>query len=105
MDCMRTFHYRDRQIAVNFNSHLETFYVEFRFQFCIKIKHMRRNQNNIYLLYIFSKLIVLYLKVFKFHLLFAGLRFVQKLFFKLSCCHDKHESHDVSNASLRSMLA
>jgi hypothetical protein len=44
--------YRDRQKATNFNSHLKTFYEEFRFQFYIKIKHMHRNQNNITALYI-----------------------------------------------------
>jgi hypothetical protein len=43
----------------------------------------------IYLLYIFYKLIVLYLKVFKFHLFFAGL--YKKFKKHLSCCHDKHD--------------
>jgi hypothetical protein len=40
-----------RQKAVDFNSHLKTFYVEFRFEFYIKIKLMENKI--IYLLYIF----------------------------------------------------
>jgi hypothetical protein len=43
--------YCGRQEAVNFNSHLKTFYVGFRFQFYIKIKHIG-NQNHIPTLYI-----------------------------------------------------
>ena len=70
-----------RQKEVDFNSHLKTFYVEFRFEFYIKIKPMENKI--IYILYIFYKLIVLYLKVLKFHLLFAGL--YKKLKKQLSC--------------------
>jgi hypothetical protein len=43
----------------------------------------------IHLLYVFYKLIVLYLKVFKFHQFFAGL--YKKFKKQLSCCHDKHD--------------
>ena len=73
-----------RQKAVDFNSHLKRFYVEFRFEFYIKIKPIENKI--IYLHCIFYKLIVLYLKVFKFHLLFAGL--YKKFKKQLSCCHD-----------------
>jgi hypothetical protein len=52
--------------AVNFNSNLKRFSIEFRFEFYIKIKPIE--SKIIYLLYIFYKLIILYLKVFKFHL-------------------------------------
>jgi hypothetical protein len=47
------------------------FYVEFRFECYIKIKPTQTKI--IYLLYIFLNLILQYLKVFKFHLFFAGL--------------------------------
>ena len=43
--------YKYRQKAANFNSHLKTFFVEFRFEFYIKNK-AHRNQNNIPSLYI-----------------------------------------------------
>jgi hypothetical protein len=73
-----------RQKAVNSNSHLKTFYIEFRFQFYIQIKPIE--SKIIYLLYIFYKLMVLYLKVFKFHLIFAGL--YKKFQKQLSCWRD-----------------
>ena len=43
--------YKYRQKAVNFNSHLKTFYVEFRFEFYIKIKPIETKI--VYLLCIF----------------------------------------------------
>ena len=58
--------------------------MEFSFEFYIKIKPIERKI--IYLLYIFYKLIALYLKVFKFHLFFAGL--YKKFKKQLSRCHD-----------------
>ena len=46
---LRSFIYRQK--AVNFNSHLKTFYVEFRFEFYIKIKPVEAKI--LYVLYIF----------------------------------------------------
>jgi hypothetical protein len=64
--------YKYRQKAVNFNSYFyKKFFIEFRFEFYIKIKPIE--SKIIYLLYMFYKLIVLYSKMFKFHLFFAGL--------------------------------
>jgi hypothetical protein len=64
-----------RQKAVNFNSHFKKFYIEFRFEFYIKIKPIE--SKIIYLLCIFYKLIVLYLKVGSSFIYFF--RFVQKV--------------------------
>ena len=58
---------KSSSLALQFT--FKKFYIKFRFEFYSKIKHIEIKI--IYLLDIFSKLIVLHLKVFKFHLFFA----------------------------------
>ena len=75
-----------RQKAVNFNSYLKTFLkrrVSFRI---LHSNKAHRNQNNIPTLYSLEIDSSVLVKVFKFHLYFAGL--YKKLKKQLSCCHD-----------------
>jgi hypothetical protein len=77
---LRSFIYRQK--AVNFNSHLKTFYVEFRFEFYIKIKPIDTK-----ILYLPLYILEIDSSVFKsvqISSIFS--RLVQKIKKTISCC-------------------